>query len=127
MNELRGGFPLFAVMLILLGGLFLLQTTGVVPWELWGRLWRAWPALLVAAGINIVVGRRNPMLAGVLIALALAVAVGAALLISPQSDISEIGGPSASLRSEIYVSSDISAAAHIADRAVHAAAFTRSS
>ena len=62
------GFPLFALLLIALGVLFLLQTMGVLSWGLWRSIWRLWPLLPIAVGINIIFGRRSPWLSGILIA-----------------------------------------------------------
>ena len=78
----RRGFPLFPTLLIALGVLLLLQTTGVVPWALWSGIWQLWPALIIALGINIAFGRRMPWLAGTLIALVLIAAVGIGIAIS---------------------------------------------
>jgi len=38
---------------LFLGVVFILQTTGVLPWTLWGTLWRFWPAVLILLGISI--------------------------------------------------------------------------
>ncbi|MYC05659.1 MAG: hypothetical protein F4X57_00495 [Chloroflexi bacterium] len=73
-----GGFPLFAVLLIALGGLLLMQTTGVLSWNLWAIIWRLWPILLIAIGINIILGARMPWVASVLIAAVLAVGIALA-------------------------------------------------
>ena len=78
----RRGFPLFAVLLIALGAVLLLQTTGVLPWEFWGDIWRWWPVLVIALGINIAFGRRMPWLAGTLIAFVLIAAAGIAIATS---------------------------------------------
>ena len=67
-------FPLLALGTISLGILLLLQTTDVVPWNLWSDIWRFWPLILIAAGINILYGRM-PLLAGGLIVAALVVGV----------------------------------------------------
>ena len=73
----RRGFPLFPTLIIALGVLLLLQTTGVVPWEAsWSAIWRLWPVLIIVLGINIAFGNRMPWLAGTLIALVLIAAVG---------------------------------------------------
>ena len=40
------------IILIVLGVLLLLNTTGVVPWEAWESLWRFWPVLLILWGIS---------------------------------------------------------------------------
>jgi len=45
--------PVWGVFLLFLGIIFLLQTTGVLPWGLWGTLWHFWPALLIAIGLGI--------------------------------------------------------------------------
>ncbi len=62
------GVPVAGVVLLLVGVVLLLQTTDVLPWALWGGVWRLWPALIIAIGINLVMGRRAPWLAVVLIA-----------------------------------------------------------
>ncbi len=72
----RRGFPLFPTLIIALGVLLLLQTTGVVQWEAWSTIWRFWPVLIIVLGINIAFGNRMPWLAGTLIALVLIAAVG---------------------------------------------------
>lgn len=52
------------VFLILIGLMFLLNTTGVIGWEIWGYILRFWPILIIIIGINIVLG--NSPLARVL-------------------------------------------------------------
>ncbi|MBA7685253.1 hypothetical protein ES703_93671 [subsurface metagenome] len=59
--------PVWGVFLLFLGIVFLLQTTGVLPWGLWGTLWRFWPALLIAIGLGILLRRYNLWLVSVLI------------------------------------------------------------
>ena len=49
------------IILIVLGVLLLLNTTGVVPWEAWESLWRFWPVLLILWGVGIVFGRGSPI------------------------------------------------------------------
>ena len=78
----RRGFPLFPTLLIALGVLLLLQTTGVVQWEAWSTIWRLWPVLIIVVGINIAFGSRMPWLAVTLIALVLIAAVGIGIAIS---------------------------------------------
>lgn len=55
-------FSLGGLILVFVGVVFLLQTLGVVPWEVWGVLWRFWPVTLILVGINILWGRRSPWL-----------------------------------------------------------------
>ena len=49
------------IILIVLGVLLLLNTTGVVPWEAWESLWRFWPVLLILWGVGIIFGRPSPI------------------------------------------------------------------
>ncbi len=55
-------FSLFGVVLVFLGVLFLLHNMGVLPWSVWGTLWRFWPAIFVVIGLNILWGGRHPWL-----------------------------------------------------------------
>ncbi len=86
----RGGVPVFAIVLVLLGVLLLLQTTGVVSWGIWGILWRFWPVIIIAIGIELVLGRWSPVLAGVLVAVLLVGAVGAAVGIAMAQEDDEV-------------------------------------
>jgi len=57
------------IIIIVLGVLLLLNTTGVVPWEAWESLWRFWPVLLIVWGVGIVFGRGSPIGRAVVLAL----------------------------------------------------------
>lgn len=48
-----------AIFLVLLGTLFLLNTTNVVPWSIWLYLLRFWPILLILAGLKMVLPKTN--------------------------------------------------------------------
>lgn len=74
----RRGLPTMGIAFVALGALLLLQTTNVVPWSVWFELWRFWPVLLIAAGLNMLIGRRAPWIAGVLVVLIFAGSVGGA-------------------------------------------------
>jgi len=52
--------PFWGIFLLFIGVVFLLQTTGVLPWELWSALWRLWPVLLIIAGLKILLRGSNP-------------------------------------------------------------------
>ena len=78
--------PIGALLLIALGALLLLTTTGVVVWSIWLELWRFWPVLLIVAGINMLVKRRAPLVAGVLVLFVLAGSGAAAYALSTPSD-----------------------------------------
>lgn len=47
----------FGIVLISIGILFLLNTFGVVPWDVWGQFWRFCPLLLVFTGVKLVLGK----------------------------------------------------------------------
>ena len=70
--------PVFGILLLLLGALLLLQTTGVVSWTLWFELWRFWPVFLIAGGVSIILGRRFPVLTSLVVVFLLVGTVGAA-------------------------------------------------
>jgi hypothetical protein len=59
-RQRRLGIPVFALLLVLVGGVLLLQNLGVIPWELWLELWRLWPVLIIAFGLNLIVGGVRP-------------------------------------------------------------------
>lgn len=51
------GGILWALFLVFIGILFLLNNFGIVPWNIWGTLWRLWPLFIIFAGIQIITGR----------------------------------------------------------------------
>jgi hypothetical protein len=55
------------VILIALGVVLLLNNLGVLPWDVWGDLWRLWPLALIAVGLDLVIGRRRPLVSLLLI------------------------------------------------------------
>jgi hypothetical protein len=78
------------VLLIGAGLLFLLDNLGVINFNVW-ELWRLWPLLLIAIGLDLILGRRNPVLS--LLVVVLVLAGGVALLYStgalqPLGDVS---------------------------------------
>ena len=88
--------PVFGILLLLLGVLLFLQTTGVVSWGLWLELARFWPVGLIAGGVSILLGRRFPVLASLVAILLLVGAVGAAAFFfvgDKESFVSEISEP----------------------------------
>lgn len=77
----RRGGVIGPVILIGLGIIFLLNNLGVLSWSIWGTLIRLWPILLVAAGLDLILGRRS--IWGSLAALVLTFAIlGVALWLS---------------------------------------------
>lgn len=65
-----------ATILILLGVLFLLGNLGLIGWSVWSTIWRLWPILLIAIGLDRLLGRTLPI--GRFLALALVVMLVAA-------------------------------------------------
>jgi len=66
------------VILIGLGVVFLLNNLGILDWSVWDVIIRLWPVLLVAAGLDILIGRRSAL--GALLSLILTVALIAGAL-----------------------------------------------
>ena len=77
--QIAHNIPLFGIFLLFLGAVFLLQTLNVLPWGLWGTLWRFWPVLLIVAGLSILLRRYNPWLVSALILLLLFACLGIAI------------------------------------------------
>jgi len=74
----RRGSLVGPIILIGLGLVFLLNNLGMVSWDVWDIIARFWPILLIAIGLDILIGRRS--LLGSLLALAvMLVVVGAGL------------------------------------------------
>ena len=46
-GNLTGG-----LVFIFIGIIFLLNNFGILPWDVWGTLWKFWPVLLILSGIN---------------------------------------------------------------------------
>lgn len=47
-GDLIGG-----LILTFLGSVFLLMNFGYLSWQLWGELWKFWPAILIVIGLGI--------------------------------------------------------------------------
>jgi len=71
--------PMWGVVLLFLGIVFLLQSLDVLPWALWGTLWRFWPVLIIIVGLGILLGRYNVWLVSVLIMALLFACLGIAV------------------------------------------------
>jgi hypothetical protein len=58
------------VLLIAIGGVLLLNTLGILEWSVWLTIVRLWPVLLIAAGLDLLLGRHSvwgSLLAAVLV------------------------------------------------------------
>ena len=64
---------------MLIGGglILLLNNLGYLSWDIWGVLWRLWPVLLIAAGLEILIGRRSRLGSAVVALLLLMTLFGA--------------------------------------------------
>jgi hypothetical protein len=47
------------LILIFLGVVFLLNNLGILEWTVWDVILRFWPVILIAAGLDLVIGRRS--------------------------------------------------------------------
>jgi len=47
---------IFAIFLIFIGSIFLLNTTGVIGWGVWQYILRFWPVFLILGGIRLILG-----------------------------------------------------------------------
>ncbi len=71
----RGGL-LGPIILIGLGLILLLNNLGLLDWSIWEALLRLWPVLIIAAGLDLLIGRRS--IWGSLLVIVLVVGVAAA-------------------------------------------------
>ncbi|MCL7452238.1 MAG: cell wall-active antibiotics response protein [Anaerolineae bacterium] len=92
MDEKRSrGVSIFGpVILIAAGVVLLLNTLGIVEWSIWWTLLRLWPILLVAAGLDLLIGRRSML--GSLVATLLVLAILAVALWITLSGSIQLGG-----------------------------------
>lgn len=56
MKKEDGGDVVGAALLIFLGLMFLANNFGLLPWSVWGTLWRFWPVFLILAGLQMFMG-----------------------------------------------------------------------
>ena len=78
------------VILIGLGVIFLLNTMGLLAWSVWEVIFRLWPILLIAAGLEIILSRFSVW--GSLLALALTVIIfaGALWMLGPDMETAQV-------------------------------------
>jgi len=74
-----GGAPIWGIFLLFSGVLLLLQTFGILPWGLWGSLWRFWPVLIIIIGLGILLRRYHVWLVSLLILAILGTCLGIAV------------------------------------------------
>jgi len=89
------------LLLIIAGVLLLLSNLGVLPRPMWNRLWQLWPVVLIALGIDVLLGRRSTLAAIVGSVLILALFLGVvAIVFFAQYIPGMINLPSPGLHSE---------------------------
>jgi hypothetical protein len=72
-RDRRGGGLVGPMILIGLGVVFLLNNLGLLAWSVWDVIFRLWPILLIAVGLDVLIGRRS--IWGSLLALVLTLAI----------------------------------------------------
>jgi len=75
-RQRRRGSVIGPLILIFIGGVFLLQNAGVVPPTIWGSLWRLWPLALVIVGLELLFGARAGWLVAIVGLCGIVVALG---------------------------------------------------
>ena len=55
----HGGGLVWPMILIGAGIVFLLNNLGILPWGVWQTIFQMWPLLLIAVGLDILIGRRS--------------------------------------------------------------------
>ena len=73
------GAPMWGIFLLFLGIVFLLQTLNILPWGLWGTLWRFWPVLIIIVGLGVLLRPYNVWLVSLLILAVLGASLGIAI------------------------------------------------
>ncbi len=73
-----GGLSTAALVILALGIVLLLNTTGILDWGIWFQLLRFWPVILIAVGLSMILGRRAPVISALMTAALLIASVGGA-------------------------------------------------
>jgi hypothetical protein len=76
-RPIRRGNLVGPTILIGLGVVFLLNNFGWVGWQVWGPLLRLWPVLLIAAGLDLMIGRRSLLASALIVAVLLGIMAAA--------------------------------------------------
>lgn len=82
MHERRAQPGIFGpLLLIFLGVIFLLHNLDLIQWSVWDVILRFWPVLLIAAGLDLILGRRSAWGSALALILVLAVMGGGIVLL----------------------------------------------
>jgi len=77
------------MLLISIGVIFLLNNLGLIEWSIWDVLLRFWPVLLIAAGLDLILGPRSAWGSALAMLLVLAIIGGGIVLIGDPNPASE--------------------------------------
>lgn len=88
-----GGFT-FALLLIFAGSILLLNTSGVLPWIVWERIWPLWPVVLILIGLDILLSRYSNVLRLGLAVVVLIVLAAAVFYLITTTESAEVLRPS---------------------------------
>jgi hypothetical protein len=88
--ERNGGF-VGPTILIGLGVLLLLSNLGMLQWSVWDTIWRLWPILLIAAGLDVLIGRRSAVGSLLSALLVMAIIAGGVWLIAAPAGLGVVG------------------------------------
>ncbi len=80
----RTGGLVGPVLLIGLGAIFLLNNLGILTWSVWDLVFRLWPLILIAIGLDLLVGGRSVWGSLLALVLILAVFIGGVFLMGIQ-------------------------------------------
>jgi len=82
-RRVRRGSVTGALILIVLGFLWLLNNLGYLPGDIWYNLWRFWPVILVLLGVDIALRGFPTWFALPVLLVVVVIVVGAVLLVAP--------------------------------------------
>jgi hypothetical protein len=88
--ERSGGF-VGPTILIGLGVLLLLSNLGMLQWSVWDTIWRLWPILLIAAGLDVLIGRRSAVGSLLAALFVMALIAGGVWLIAAPAGLDVVG------------------------------------
>lgn len=89
------------LVLIGLGAILLLNNLGIVDWSIWSVLWRMWPLLVIAVGLDLILGRRSGVWAAITVVIVLAMFAGGFWLISGVTGTWQIDPVTVSIAQEL--------------------------
>jgi hypothetical protein len=88
-GKVRRGFSLLGLLLVALGAVLLLNTTGVLPFGIWLELADYWPVLLVLLGVKLILAPRAPLIGAGVVGLIMVGTVAAATYTLPPNQPDE--------------------------------------